>query len=172
MRLRKTALYDTCSLITLDKLLQEWRSLSSYFPKKLLALEVSLSADQMYEETAKRVRGVVEICQLPPPTELASILFSAGLSKALTEVDKLVFATAVHKELAVVTGDRQLAKAVRKRNLEVGNIAIFLKELVQTKKLKAALVESLLQFLAERKDFLLGTPNPTWGDLEAYTFPD
>lgn len=43
----KTAIYDTCSLITLDKLLQERRSLSRYFPKKLLALEVSLSADQM-----------------------------------------------------------------------------------------------------------------------------
>lgn len=62
----KTAIYDTCSLITLDKLLQERRSLSRYFPKKLLALEVSLSADQMYEETAERMRELVEICEPPP----------------------------------------------------------------------------------------------------------
>ena len=167
-----TAIYDTCSLITLDKLLQERRSLSRYFPKKLLALEVSLSADQMYEETAERMRELVEICEPPPLTELASLLSSAGLPKSLSDVDKLVFATAVHTELAVVTGDLRLAKVVRKRKLEVGNMALILKELVQTKKLKSAVVESLLQGLADRKDYLLGIPNPTWSDLKDYTFPD
>ena len=55
-----TAIYDTCSLITLDKLLQERRSISRYFPKKVLALEVSLSADQMYSETAERMGELVE----------------------------------------------------------------------------------------------------------------
>ena len=34
-----TAIYDTCSLITFDKLLQESRSLARCFPKKLLVLE-------------------------------------------------------------------------------------------------------------------------------------
>jgi hypothetical protein len=57
----KTAIYDTCSLITLDKLLQERRSLSRYFPKKLLALEVSLSADQMYEEIAERMSSTCAV---------------------------------------------------------------------------------------------------------------
>src|SRR5262245_3216093 len=118
----KTAIYDTCSLITLDKLLQERRSLSRYFPKKLLALEVSLSADQMYEETAERMSEIVEICEPPPLTELANLLSSSGLPKSLSDVDKLVYATAVHAELAVVTGDIGLAKAVRKRGVDVGNM--------------------------------------------------
>ena len=90
----KTAIYDTCSLITLDKLLEERRTLSRYFPKKVLALEVSLSADQMYEDTAERMKELVEICDPPPLTELASLL-SSGLPKSLSDVDKLVFATAV-----------------------------------------------------------------------------
>lgn len=83
----KTALYDTCSLITFDKLLQDSPSLSRWFPKKLLALEVCLSADQMYVETAKRVVEFVELCDLPTPTELAKLLSSSGLSIALSEAD-------------------------------------------------------------------------------------
>jgi hypothetical protein len=168
----KTALYDTCSLITLDKLLQEKRTLSRYFPTKVLALEVSLSADQMYPETADRVSELVEICPPPPITELTKLLSSSGLTKSLSDVDKLVFASAVHSKLAVVTGDKRLAKAIRKRKLNVGNMALILKELVQTKKLKSSLVEELLQSLAGRKDYLLGIPNPTWNDLKNYTFPD
>jgi|GEM_PF-2037034 len=167
-----SAIYDTCSLITLDKLLQDRRSLSRYFPKQVLALEVSLSADQMYLATAERMRDLVEICPPPPLTELADLLSSSGLPKSLSDVDKLVFATAVHSELAVVTGDIRLAKAVRKRGLDVGNMALILQDLVRSKKLESSLVEKLLQGLADRKDYLLGIPNPTWNDLKDYTFPD
>lgn len=167
-----TALYDTCSLITLDKLLQDRPSLSRWFPKKLLALEVSLSADQMYAETAERVKEFVELCPLPIPTELGIPLSSAGLSKAISDVDKLVFATAVHSKLAVVTGDKRLAKAIQQQGLEVGNIALILRELVETKKLKSIAVEKMLQGLADRKDYLLGIPNPKWSDLRDYTFPE
>jgi hypothetical protein len=167
----KAALYDTCSLITFDKLLQDRPSLSRRFPKKLLVLEVSLSADQMYAETAERLKDIVEVCPLPPPTELAGLLSSAELSKALADVDKLVFATAVHSELAVVTGDKRLAKAVKQRGLEVGNMALILQELVKTKKMKSSAVEKILQDLADRKDYLLGIPKPTWDDLKDYTFP-
>jgi hypothetical protein len=131
-----------------------------------------MTLDQMYEETAERMREIVDICELPPLTELANLLSSAGLPKSLSDVDKLVFATAVHAELPVVTGDLRLAKVIRKRKLEVGNMALILKELVQTKKLNPAVVESLLQGLANRKDYLLGIPNPTWSKLKDYTFPD
>jgi hypothetical protein len=95
-----------------------------------------------------------------------------GLSKSLSDVDKLVFATAVHTDLPVVTGDLRLAKLLRNRKLEVGNMALILKELVETKKLTSAVVESLIQGLANRKDYLLGIPNPTWSDLKDYTFPE
>lgn len=168
----KTAIYDTCSLITFDKLIQERRSIARLFPKKMLALEVSLSADQMYQEIADRMRKRIEIIEPPRRTELDSLLSTAGLPKSLSDVDELVYATAVHAGIAVVTGDKQLAKAIRKQGFSVGNIALILKELVQTKKLKSSVVESLLQGLADRKDFLLGMPKPTWDDLKDYTFPD
>lgn len=168
----KSAIYDTCSLITLDKLLLERRSLSRYFPKKVLALEVSLSADQMYPETAERVSEFVEVCPPPPLTELAHLLTKSNLPKSLSDVDKLVFATAVHAELGVVTGDIRLAKAVQQRGLEVGNMAVILQELVRSKKLLSSVVEKLLRGLANRKDYLLGIPEPTWHDLKDYKFLD
>lgn len=87
-------------------------------------------------------------------------------------MDKLVFATAVHSGLAVVTGDKRLAKAIQKKGLAVGNMALILQELVKTKKLKSSAVEKILHELADRKDYLLGVPRPTWDDLKDYTFPD
>ena len=168
----KTALYDTCSLITLDKLLQDRPSLSRWFPKRVLALEVSFTTEQMRVDTAERMKDRAEFSSLPSPTELAHLLSSAGLSKALSDVDKLVFATAVHSGLAVVTGDKRLARAAHQRGLAVGNMALILKELVQTQKLKSTAVEKMLQALADRKDYLLGKPGPTWDDLKEYTFPD
>lgn len=168
----KTALYDTCSLITLDKLLQERATLSRLFPKKILGLEESFSVEQMWQDIAARIKPRVAICSLPPPTDLATLLSSAGLSKALSDVDKLVFATAVHFGYGVVTGDKPLAKALQVRGVDVGNMALILRELVTTRKLKASIAGELLQRLAGRKDYLLGIPNPTWHDLEKYTFPD
>lgn len=168
----KTALYDTCSLITLDKLLQERASLSSLFPNTILGLEESFSAEQMWQDIAARIKPHVVICSLPPPTELARLLSSPSLSKALSEVDKLVFATAVHFGYGVVTGDKPLAKALQKRRVAVGNMALILQELVKTRKLKSSVAEGLLQGLAGRKDYVLGIPNPTWDDLKNYVFPD
>lgn len=169
----KSALYDTCSLITLDKLLQNQTGIPPWFPKKVLALEVSLSEDQMYAETAERVKGFVELCPLPTPTKLKNLLSSVLLSNAFSNVDKLVFATAVDAKIAVVTGDKQLAKAVQKKGIKVGNIALILRELVKTRKLEPTAVENILQALADQKDYLLGgIPKPTWKDLEGYTFPD
>ena len=52
----KEALYDTCSLITRDKLLLERAALARHFPKSILALEESFSADQLRKETAGRMK--------------------------------------------------------------------------------------------------------------------
>lgn len=172
MSLWKTALYDTCSLITLDKLLLDRPSLSRHFPKKLFALEVSLSADQMYAETAERISAVVDLHPLPTAGEISSLFSRANLSRSLSDVDKLIFATVVHFQIGVVTGDKRLAKAVKRQKLPVGNMALILQELVVTNKLKSKAVEKMLQGLVDRKDYLLGIPNPTWKDLKAYTFPD
>ena len=40
-------MYDTCSLITFDKLIQERRTIARFLPKKVLALVVTLSMEQM-----------------------------------------------------------------------------------------------------------------------------
>lgn len=168
----KTALYDTCSIITLDKLLLERASLARHFPTSITALDESFTADQLKEETAERMRERVTLCSLPPTAELTSILTSTNLSKRLAAVDKFVYATAVHHQLAVVTGDKLLAKTVRTQGLHVGNVAIVLRELVVATKLTPKGCEKLLVGLAARKDLLLGTPTPTWGDLRDYSFPD
>ena len=88
----KLALYDTCSLITLDKLLLERATIVRHFPKRILALEKSFSADQMRTATVKRMKKQVTIQELPSPTDLSAILSSARLSTAFAEVDKLIFA--------------------------------------------------------------------------------
>lgn len=168
----KTALYDTCSLITLDRLLQDRPTLSRWFPKKVLALEASLSVDQMCSDTIERVKGVVQLCPLPTPTKLERLQPPVKVFRALSEVDKLVFAAAVHSRLAVVTVEERLARAIQQRGLEVGNLALILRQLVETKRLKASSVTKLLQGLADRKDLLLGMSDPTWENLEDYTFPD
>jgi hypothetical protein len=58
------------------------------FPAKVVSLEISLSADQMNEETAERIRETGELCELPSLRELANVLSSSGLPKSLSEVDK------------------------------------------------------------------------------------
>jgi rRNA-processing protein FCF1 len=167
----KTALYDTCSLITLDKVLLDRPRLSRQFPSTILALDESFTTDQMREETAGRIRGRVTAQGLPPSKDLAVLLSAAQLSRALSEVDKLVYATAVHIQIAVVTADKRLARAIKGQGLQVGNMAIILKELVAANRLTEKACEKVLVALASHKDFILGLPNPTWDDLKDYVFP-
>lgn len=172
MRWWTTALFDTCSLITLDHLHQDYPSLSRMFPEKVLVLDVSLTTDQMRPDTSERMKNRVEFCSLPSPAVLAKLLASAELSKALAHVDKLIYATAVDSGRSVVTGDKRLAKAIQRHGLKVGNMALIMQELVIVKKLDSTIVEAALKSLANRKDFLLGIPNPTWNDLKGYKFPN
>jgi len=166
------ALYDTCSLITLDKLLLERPAFARHFPKGILALEQSFSADQLREESVQRMQERVTLQELPPTSDLAAILSSAQLPKALANVDTLIYVTSIHFNLSVVTGDRQLGRAVRDAGLHVEDMAMILRELVYSKKIAPSGCEKLLQALADRNDFLLGTPSPTWLDLEKHRFPD
>jgi hypothetical protein len=166
-----TALHDTCSLITLDKLLLESPDLSAHFPPGFLAIEESFTADQMRAETVGRMRGMATLQALPSPSDLAAVLKGARLSRALAAVDLLVYATAVHSRVALVTADKRLARAVHAKGLKVGNIAVILKELVVGRRLTQRACEELLLGLATRKDLILGIPNPTWDDLKDYRFP-
>lgn len=168
----KTALYDTCSLITLDKLLLERPLLSKQFPKSILALEVSFTVDELRQDTSERIRKLVTICPLPSPTKLVGLRIATGLAQSLSKMEMLIYATAIHTKPSIVTPNKRLAKAVKKKGIAVGNMATILKELVAAKKLSKKLCEQLLIELAARNDYLLRTPSPTWEDLNNYSFPD
>lgn len=165
------ALYNTCSLITLDKMLLDRPGMAKHFGT-VQALAVSFTADRMRSATASRARSWATSCPLPSPADLAAILGAANLSKSLAQVDTLVYAAAVHHQIAVVTGDKRLARALLAQKLRVGNLALVLKELVRVKKLTRNACDGVLAGLAARDDFLLGTAPPTWASLRGYRFPD
>ncbi len=166
----KAALFDTCSLITLDKVLLVRPGLARQFPSSILALAESFSRDQMWQETAERLRDRVTEQRLPPVGDLATLL-AARLPRALAEVDKLIYCTAVHTRVAVVTADRRLARVLQREGLTVGNMAVILKELVEAGRLTERGCERVLAGLAAQHDFILGRANPTWDDLKDYVFP-
>ena len=168
----KRSLYDTCSLITLDKLLLERPALSRHFPRSILALEVSLSPDQVGTNTLERMSERVTKYPLPDRAVLALIFSRVRLTPALTTADSLIYATAVHHRLSVVTGDHQLARAIRDADLTAANMSLILRELVHSGKLSISGCERLMVALANRGSFILGTPAPTWNDLLNHRFPD
>lgn len=166
-----SALYDTCSLITLDKILLDHPEAKAHFGC-VRAIEESFTADQLRRETADRLRAEVEWVELPGTRELGRILSSGTLSRALADVDRLVFATAVYHRLAVVTGDKQLARALHLAHLTVGNCALVLKELVTQERITVAKCETILECLAKRKEFILpGNLPQNWDTLRKYRFP-
>jgi hypothetical protein len=165
------ALYDTCALITLDKLLLDHPELAHYF-RHVIALEASFSADQLRETTAQRMRQRVTLSAMPRAPDVARILATAGLPRALADVDRLVFVTAVHQGMAVVTGDIRLAQALTRQGQHVGNMALILKDLVTAYGLATTACDAILADLVTRHDFILPADAPqTWATLQRYTFP-
>ncbi len=165
------ALYDTCSLITLDKLFLDHPEMERHF-QGMLALEASFGADQLRQETAARLQPHVTCVEGPVASDLGRILTATRLSKALAHVDKLVFATAVHQGLTVVTGDKRLARAVAQAGQHVGNVALALKALVIGREVSEATCNALLAHLVQRREYLLSPDRPqTWATLRHYTFP-
>src|SRR5262245_38585312 len=108
------ALYDTCSLITLDKMLLDHPEIVVHF-HGVLAIEASFQADQLRSDTAGRMQPRVTYMELPATPVLARLLAAARLPQSLAQVDKLVFVTAVHHGLTVITGDKRLAQSVARR---------------------------------------------------------
>lgn len=165
------ALFDTCSVITLDKLRQEGSLIAGHFSVSIKVIAATFSEDQLNEGTSARMQPVLTLQEVPSNAELAKFHGKYKPSNALSDVDKLVFATAVLKKLAVVTADRQLGKAIAAAGLQVANMALVLKELVNTKRLSQTDCEKLLIALAKRNDLILGTTMPTWLDLKKHKFP-
>jgi hypothetical protein len=165
------ALYDTCSLITLDKMLLDHPEIAVHF-QGVLAIEASFRVDQLRSDTARRMQPRVTYMEMPATPVLARVLAAARLPQSLAQVDKLVFVTAVQHGLTVITGDKRLAQSVARRGLRVGNIALVLKTLVGRQMLSEAACNTLLADLAQRHDFILPVTRPqTWATLRQYTFP-
>jgi len=87
--------------------------------------------------------------------DLSGILTTTSLPKTLAQVDTLVFATAVHYGLTVVTEDQRLAQAVSRVGLPVGNVVLILKTLVIRRVLSEAKCNALLAALVQRREYLL-----------------
>lgn len=164
------ALYDTCSLITLDKIFMDHPEMETDF-RGILAIEVSFRSDQLRKATADRMQPRVICLDAPALPDLTGILAAAHLPRGLAQVDKLIFATAVHHGVTVVTGDKRLAQAVAQKGLYVGNIALALKTLVVSRVLSTAECNAILDDLVKRGDYLLPQNHPqTWATLQRYSY--
>lgn len=165
------AIYDTCSLITLDKILLDHPEMEYHF-QGIRAIEASFWADQLRRDVAARMWPRATRLDAPATPKLTDILTQARLPKSLTQTDKLLFATAIHHGLTAITGDKDLAKAVIRKGLRAGNLALVLKTLVTNRKLSEAECNAILADLAKRHDYILPQRHPqTWETLQHYTFP-
>lgn len=166
----KKALYDPCSLVTLDKILLDRPKMSVHFSKGVLALEEGFHAERMEDETIRRIRKRVTL--ISAPSEAGTILAISNLPRSISDIDRMVYATAVQSSLSVVTADERLAKALSRKSLRVGNMAIVLRALVENRAITRKASETILIALAARHDFLLRHPKPCWKHLKAHTFPE
>lgn len=123
----KTALYDTFSLVVLDELFQRDPVEASRLPS-ILAIEESFSPSQMRGGIAERMRSRAEVLRLPGPLILSAILSHARLPVTIAEIDTLIFAAAVHYQVAVVTADERLEEALRAAPVAVNHITVLFQE--------------------------------------------
>jgi hypothetical protein len=130
MRSWTDALYDTCSLAILGRILLDHPEECATFAS-VWGIAESLSPARMRPLTAARLRSTIQLCGLPSVSELTRILARASFPPAVAEVNRLTYAAAVYHRHHVVTADKILAAALVKARLEVGNPDVVLKGLVQ-----------------------------------------
>ena len=53
------AVFDTCSVITLDKIRQIDPKIGKYFPKTIRVIDATFAEDQLREDTVNRMRPIV-----------------------------------------------------------------------------------------------------------------
>ena len=124
----KTALYDTLSLIVIltgsSSGTPAWpRGCPVSSPSRRASCPVTCGAD-----IALRMRSRSEVLRLPGPQIVSTILRQTRLPASVAEIDTLVFAAAVHYQVAVVTSDERLEEVLRAARVAVNHIAVFLHE--------------------------------------------
>ena len=162
-----SALYDTCSIITVDKMLLDDQTLMRFFPS-MATIEPCIAKDNLRADVAGRMRPRVTLVEMPVIADILHL--TAGLPKSLSETDRVLYATAVHATRPVVTGDTDLANALKRAKIAVGNIAMIIKELVHSRHLSPADCDRILAALDARKDAIIPRPQ-TWSRLKIYKFP-
>lgn len=123
----KNALYDTLSLIVLDGVFERKSGVVGRLPG-ILAVEESFLPCYMRADIALRMRSRSEVLRLPGPQIVSTILRQTRLPASVAEIDTLVFAAAVHYQVAVVTSDERLEEVLRAARVAVNHIAVFLHE--------------------------------------------
>ena len=163
-------LYDTNSLISLHAIYQDHPDMERFFPSPCTIRHV-LGSDGLKEETRVWFGERIALVDVPDPMTLCRILPRAGLPRSLAGLDSLLFATAVHQDMKVMTGDRLLGRELRSRGLLGGNVALALRDLVSSEEISVVKCEKLLGDLFNRGEFILGNLKPTWSTLVDYRFP-
>lgn len=165
------ALFDSCSLITLDKLIQVAPTLERQFPTGLAVINGALEMDRVKPETIVRLKPRIRFVEAVGAAVLSEVLERLKPPLGLSEVDRIVLATAVQNRMAVVTGDKKMALTVRREGGQVWNMALILKEFVQESLVSQTEVERILQELAGLNELLIHGGETTWKALSVYEFP-
>lgn len=165
------AIWDNCSLITLDKALLDHPDLQARFFKRMTTIDVVLTDDNMRPETRSRVEPrISKRYELPSAVEI--IRLTSGLSKKLSQVDALIYATACTHRVPIVTGDSRLARVYEGKSLaRVGSFAGILKQLVEETSLTVDECNGILYDLEMRNEHILRELPQTWDILKDYQFP-
>jgi hypothetical protein len=150
------ALYDTCSLVTLDAVLRDHAEVRPYFPA-VLAVQASLATGHVRKETAAQIAQFARLCSLPPVKELNRILSVGRLPLALADVDRLIYAVAVYHRHHVITGNENLTVALAKCRLRAGTLARALKELASKGVLSQPRHDQIVAALAARNGLMAGS---------------
>ena len=144
--------------------------METFFPSPRTIPQV-LDSDGLREETRVWFGERISLVEAPDHITLATILLKAGLPRSLAGMDSLLYATAVHHGMKIMTGDRLLARHLGSSGLLAGNVALALKDLTSSEEISVLKCEQILLHLYERHEFILGNLEPTWSSLDCYSFP-
>jgi len=164
-------LYDTCSLVSLYEVNSVFPGFAKHFPS-ILTIEETLDRDRLDPKKGAFFRDRVTLVETPKTESLVETVVKSKLSKSLSKVDAILYATALLTKTKVVTGDARLAKALEKKGLLAGNMTLALRTLVLEGEISESVCADILTDLAEKGEFLLN-PNKSqnWEFLKDYRFP-
>ena len=145
--------------------------MEAFFPN-ISAIPESLREEGLAEDIVERMTPKCVLLETPDIGTVGAIASEAKAPRGLSDVDRMIFATAVHHDLRVVTGDKPLARLCQRHKIDVRNIALALKELVLVGKISEQRCCQTLGNLAIREDYFLHPAKRiTWKALKEYTFP-